>query len=653
VTKFYITILVSIVLKFLFFNFPFGIFNLFVQYQTGHFLLFLTCICFILFVGAVYFVFKRSKSKISILKIDILLLSFFVLGIICSVQLKVDFGQSKEVFLELIGLSIIFFIIRNSKSTIISLLFFAFIIAGFLQSTIGILQLTHFLSSNHSQFNVTGSFNNPGPFAGYLASILPFSVFLVWFSKPNIKYSSTRINYAVAPLHFFKKTIHSNKRVTLIVALLSTISIMFMIIVTESRAAWLAIIISMLYLVFQFYKPVLHKKKELWKTRIEKSNFKFKGFQLLFSILVIVIISLASVGLYRMKKDSADGRRLIWNVTSKMIQDKPLFGHGTNGFQANYMEYQANFFETNSNSNYASLADNNTYAFNEFLRISSEYGLVGLITVLVILYLLLFSKQKNNLTKNEILLLISAKAGLISILVFGLFSYPLEILPIKLNLVLFMAIITSFQEPIFTFQQNNFSFNNWGRRIVGVILVGLSILLLSNISDIHKAQRSWKLGYTTFKLDAYKHSLKYYEDALPILNSNGEFLIQYAKALSLSGEDKKAITQLEQAIKYLPNSIVYTTLGDSYKNLGEFDLAIESYLKAALMVPNRFYPKYLLAKLYVENGYIEEAIEIAKEILMKKVKIESMAIIEMKEEMKKIIEISKIEEKENNFKNIN
>ena len=71
---------------------------------------------------------------------------------------------------------------------------------------------------------------------------------------------------------------------------------------------------------------------------------------MLFSILVIVIISLASVGLYRMKKDSADGRRLIWNVTSKMIQDKPLFGHGTNGFQANYMEYQANFFGNRSQS---------------------------------------------------------------------------------------------------------------------------------------------------------------------------------------------------------------------------------------------------------------------------------------------------------------
>ncbi len=530
------------------------------------------------------------------------------------------------------------------------ILLFTIGISGLVQSIYAILQISDVLQSNHEYFNITGSFNNPGPLAGYLASVLPISIVFLWHTLCNKKYSSTHICSIITPKHFLENKIHLNKWVTIFVALFSVVSILFIIIVSMSRAALLAIIPSMLYLVFQFYKRALDEKKQHWKTKIRKTNFKTKGFQFLFSILAIVIISLTSVGLYRMKKDSADGRRLIWNVTSKMIQDKPLFGHGTNGFQANYMEYQADFFATNPNSNFASLADNNTYAFNEFFRISSEYGVVGLITVFVILYLLLFSKQKINLTGNEIMLLISAKAGLISILVFGLFSYPLEILPIKLNLVLFMAIITSFQEPIFKFQQNNFNFNTWGRRVIGIILVGLSILLLSNISDIYKAQRSWKLGYTTFRLGAYKHSLKYYEDALSVLNNNGEFLIQYAKALSLSGEDKKSITQLEQAKKYLPNSIVYTTLGDSYKNLGEFDLAMESYSKAALMVPNRFYPKYLLAKLYSENGYNEEAFETAKELLAKKVKIESMAIIEMKEEMKKIIEISKLKEKENNFK---
>lgn len=51
------------------------------------------------------------------------------------------------------------------------------------------------------------------------------------------------------------------------------------------------------------------------------------------------------------------------------------------------------------------------------------------------------------------------------------------------------------------------------------------------------------------------------------------------------------------------------------------------------MAPARFYPLYLLAKLYDETGQIEKAVAMAKEV-----KIESTAIKEIQEEMRKIIE---------------
>jgi len=55
------------------------------------------------------------------------------------------------------------------------------------------------------------------------------------------------------------------------------------------------------------------------------------------------------------------------------------------------------------------------------------------------------------------------------------------------------------------------------------------------------------------------------------------------------------------------------------------------------MVPSRFYPKYLPAKLYDETGQQEKAVVTAKELLGKEVKIESTAVKEILEEMKKII----------------
>lgn len=55
------------------------------------------------------------------------------------------------------------------------------------------------------------------------------------------------------------------------------------------------------------------------------------------------------------------------------------------------------------------------------------------------------------------------------------------------------------------------------------------------------------------------------------------------------------------------------------------------------MNPSRFYPKYLLAKLYNETG-LEKAVFTANELLQKQVKIKSTAIEDIKEEMKNIIE---------------
>ena len=56
------------------------------------------------------------------------------------------------------------------------------------------------------------------------------------------------------------------------------------------------------------------------------------------------------------------------------------------------------------------------------------------------------------------------------------------------------------------------------------------------------------------------------------------------------------------------------------------------------MNPSRFYPKYLLAKLYDETNQSEKAITVAKELLDKEVKIESTAVCEIQTEMKKILE---------------
>lgn len=105
------------------------------------------------------------------------------------------------------------------------------------------------------------------------------------------------------------------------------------------------------------------------------------------AILRVAVVSLLILlpSLYILKKDSADGRLLIWRCGVDMVLDKPLFGHGTEAFRAHYMDYQADFFKQHPNSHFAVLADNVQQPFNEYLGLAIHHGLAGLFLLFVMI----------------------------------------------------------------------------------------------------------------------------------------------------------------------------------------------------------------------------------------------------------------------------
>ena len=136
-------------------------------------------------------------------------------------------------------------------------------------------------------------------------------------------------------------------------------------------------------------------------------------------VLVIGALVVLIVFLYFLKRNSADGRLLIWICCLNMIAIKPWFGFGSGGFEAHYMDYQAQFFHRNPDSGYAILADTVQQPFNEFLRIAVDYGLGGLLGLLGMIVFLILCYQKCNSRYKDL-----AALSLCSITVFSLFSYP-------------------------------------------------------------------------------------------------------------------------------------------------------------------------------------------------------------------------------------
>lgn len=151
------------------------------------------------------------------------------------------------------------------------------------------------------------------------------------------------------------------------------------------------------------------------------------------------------------------------------------------------------------------------------------------------------------------------------------------------------------------------------------------------------AHATWKDAFDLYNYGLYEESLEDYEKAYPILKNNGEFLINYGKALSIAGKHLDAVTILEHAKNHQGNSVLYTALGDSYKALEKYNNAEQQYLQAANMAPAKFYPLYLLAKLYDASEQQHKAIAMANTILEKEVKVQSTAIEEIKEEIKQLL----------------
>jgi O-antigen ligase len=78
------------------------------------------------------------------------------------------------------------------------------------------------------------------------------------------------------------------------------------------------------------------------------------------------------------------------------LKDKPIAGYGKGGFKANYMNYQAKYFEEHPNSKFSMLAGITDRPFNEYIGLIVNYGFTGFVLFLSILYLLIKAYKENS-----------------------------------------------------------------------------------------------------------------------------------------------------------------------------------------------------------------------------------------------------------------
>jgi O-antigen ligase len=446
----------------------------------------------------------------------------------------------------------------------------------FAQACNGLFQFVGWLPSNHSKFAITGSFDNPAGFAAVLAIGFPIGLYLLVKAKKVEQYIAS-----------------TGLILTLITVFLS-----------GSRTGLLAILVSsFIYCLLQI--------------NIISKFQKLKLYKLLSAIVMSLLVAGASM-LYFQKKDSANGRLLIWEISTKMIKDKPIFGYGFGSFQERYMDYQAEYFKNNPNSKYSQLADNVKHPFNEFIKVTIEFGLIGLA---IILSFILFAFWKITKSKNGDRGLVLS--GLVSFLVFACFSYPLRYISVWLLLAFYLSALLPTKEikirntPISVITRSI---------IIGTCVFSLSFFVKQIQAEIH-----WKtIAVNSLRGNTHEMLPEYEKLYSKSLIRNPLFLYNYGAELNVAGKFDKSINVLNECKRRFNDYDLQMLLADNYYKNGEHGKAIQIYEHASNMVPCRFLPLFQIFKIYKENGQRKDALQYALKIKNKKVKIPSLTISSIK-----------------------
>lgn len=597
----------------------------------------LMCIVSGLFVGLIL-IFRNNKA-LRITTIDILIIALIVWGI-TGIFFR-DFNYADTFFsvytLFLWTLPYLYFrnvFTRNQKFLTGTIVIYLAVVSC--QAAYGLLQLYGFYSSNHNLFQITGSFHNPGPFAGFLVSGIPMALGLYFFSREKQRNNNCKIvvkNSLKQKLPGFRTDTQnkpSSFSLKLIVNYYSQFVLALLLIslsATQSRAAWIGAFISCIYILWAFRK----------KMRVQLSQIQKKIIGATVSILLVF----ALLSLYKFKQASADGRVLMWQVSWEMIKDKPLFGWGEGGFDANYSNYQAEWFRSGKGTPAQEMVAGTPDApFNEIIRIGISHGLVGVVLFFAVCMLLFrknrtaYSNRKSDFSSSNVVLL---KGALLSILCFSLFSYTFDISPMVLQLIILLALIVSMhkEQGRLMLVRTTDRFRMMLLRFVGILLLTLLPVLSSVNLQRYQAYKYWKEAYQLYQFQIYSDAAEAYRKAVELLPNNGLLLQMYGKCLLMNKEYQESKSILEKAKRYYSNTILYAALGDLYKAQEQYNKAEHAYLHAWYMVPHRFYPKYLLAKLYRDSGQKEKALQVVNELLEKEIKVESQAIEEMRNKLKR------------------
>lgn len=470
-----------------------------------------------------------------------------------------------------------------------SIVTWVLIVLGGMEAIWGLRQIYGLVASNHSLYALTGSFYNPGPYSGYLAMIFPLCLY-EWL---NLKERTER-TWAEQGKYY--------------IALGVMLLILCVLPAGMSRSAWIAAAISGTW---------VYGMRVSWGSRLKEFGRKYKKRLVLACIVGGSIVVMIGYALFQLKATSANGRLFMWKVSTLAIAESPVIGHGTGNFVSAYGRAQENYFENGEFSETEELvAGSPEYAFNEYLQVAMEYGIPFLLVVSLVIVFCLWKGSSEGR--------IGICGGVISFLVFSFSSYPMQIPGFAVTFYLLLAACAIGRSKVILF-----------------LFISMMALLGTYYwkNNQYAACKDWYRSKMLYNIGAYQSAKEDYGKLYPELANRGAFLFEYGYSLHKLKEYDNSTRILEEAMAHSNDPMILNIIGKNYQALGDYEKAEEYLIRSTHRLPGRIYPYYLLAKLYAEPQYLQpEKLKYAAEIVLtKEPKVQSTAVREMREEVKKLL----------------
>lgn len=534
----------------------------------------------LLAVGAVLGVMTRRRPAFTVTDALVTVWFAFYAGMIWTdgggYPCRTEFLHTVVVFLLYFSLRLLFGVAGMSAWMLVVCI----IAGGCYEAVAGVEQMVNG-TSRHSQYMLTGNFLNPGPYSAYLMMGLVVGL-AAMREVGNRKIFGTMLS--VVPGRIATMLKNTEWRHVLAVAVL----IMAIVLpATWSRAAFVGLAVVALWIYRRHYRFAV------WGA-----------------------LAVAAIVFYLVKQGSADGRMIIWQAALTTWLDSPWLGVGPGGFCHAVAEGMARMHECGVDLSSAGVTDN---AYNILLKTLVEQGVAGAVLAVALCVSAMISLHRSCRPLFY---------GMASLLIFSMFSYPFDLLPYKIIVVMTVAWSES------TGGKALFAIGRIKTLLMAGMLAFAGKQIYGMVRESYKADSEYAI-ISGFHNEAF---IEDYYELLPVMSDNAEFLFDFGKALNTARRYNDSNDVLHRGTMCSADPMFYVLIGNNYKEMRQYELAEQAYQKAFAVMPNRLYPLYRLMLLYNETGNTGKAKETARRILGMKPKVESEATREMKNKARTLVD---------------